>query len=127
MWQSLRRLLVGAGFVFVVGTLGCGGDDSGSGLDKAKKLTTLTAPERKQLCDWVNQKLGGYGHATECGGGVTLKADSSLEECLTLWSALPALCAATVGDEEACFNHKSCDNPNPVECGPTEACLLGMP
>ena len=97
--------------------LGCGGSSGGggSGVTGSKRIDSLTDAEKAKECDWTAGKLGGYGHSTDCGGGITLDAPSSQAYCV---STAPTNCAATVSQYEACISAQSCSNPLPSQCAP---------
>ena len=98
--------------------LGCGGSSGGgssSGVTGSKRIDSLTDAEKVSICDWTANKLGGYGHVTDCGNGLTLDAPTSQADCT---STAPTNCAATVSQYEACLNAQTCANPLPSQCAP---------
>jgi hypothetical protein len=99
-----------------------GGGSASSGVDATKRLDALSAAEKGQLCDWIASKMGGYGHTTSCGSDLTLDAPANQAECV---AEMPATCAATVAQAEACQNQTSCTNPLPEACAPIIDCILG--
>ena len=82
--------------------------DSGGGradvelppIDPSVDMMNLTDAQRRQLCDWKNAQLGGYGLTTDCGGGNKAQMDENQEKCLT--SGLVTRCPVTVRQFETC-------------------------
>jgi hypothetical protein len=98
---------------------GGGGANGASGVPSGKRLDSLTDAEKAAICDWTNNKLGGYGMSKDCGNGLTIDADASQAECV---ASAPTSCAATVGQAEACANAMTCSNLIPNECAPLFQC-----
>jgi hypothetical protein len=99
-----------------------GGDGPGattSGVSGAKRLDALTLDEKKKLCDFQAQLLGGYGASKDCGGGNTIDADASQADCL---AKAPTTCAVTVSQAETCVKAISCADPIPASCAPLFQC-----
>ena len=126
--MAKRRLVLGAGVLLLTVAAGalsaCGGDgssSSGTGLPGTKRLDALSTDEKKQLCDYEAQRLGGYGQVVDCGGGLTLVADDSQASCL---QQFPLVCAATVSQAEACADQSSCSDPVADVCMPLLNCGL---
>src|SRR5262245_51557398 len=63
------------------------GDDAGN----VKTLQDLTLNERRELCDWSNGILGGYGKITMCEAGLVMNQRNQ-EQCIIEYPA----CYATV-------------------------------
>lgn len=106
------------------GSTGSGGSSgaTSSGVQGSKRLDALTTDEKKKLCDFQAQHFGGYGHSIDCGGGNSLDADPSQQDCISNW---PTTCAATVNQAEACSKDATCADPIPQSCAPIFQCLLG--
>jgi hypothetical protein len=109
------------GFV-LAGCGSSGGGSTSSGVDTTKRLDSLSAAEKGQMCDWIASKMGGYGASKSCGADLTLEAPASQAECV---AEMPATCAATVAQLEACTNQTSCENILPESCAPIIECVLG--
>ena len=96
------RIAYTIGFVIMaaaVGVAACGGDE-GSGVDRGKRVTALTADERRDVCEWSTAELGGEGHTTQCGD-TTFKVEPT-SECIEDSANYPASCTLTVGQLEDC-------------------------
>jgi hypothetical protein len=106
------------------GSTGSGGSSgpTSSGVQGSKRLDALTTDEKKKLCDFEAQRFGGYGQSIDCGGGNSLDADPSQQDCISNW---PTTCAATVNQAEACSKDATCANPIPQSCAAIFQCLLG--
>ena len=123
--------LVGVPLALFLGAAGCGGASgsgtspvvsNSSGLQKTKMLTALDETERGHFCDWMANKLGGYGHSTDCGAGVSIKSTQDQASCVSQFQ--PPSCRATVGDWESCINAISCSDPSPSECKSSYLCFM---
>ena len=104
LWPSPRMLLAIVTLA-VPALAGCGGDDGGGGggggsLD-GKVVSSLSADEKKQLCDYVGGLWGGYGKVKDCGGGLTVEGPKSQDECVSSHGG--AGCSATVGALKPCL------------------------
>jgi hypothetical protein len=93
------------------GTLGGGdgghGSDGGtsSGLPRGATLGNLTAAQAGQICDWGDNKEGGYGQTVTCPDGSTVSNDVDRATCASMLTAVGSSCPAlTVGDIEDCLN-----------------------
>ena len=99
-----------------------------SGVNGNKPLSTLTADERRRLCDWGASLYGGYGKTTVCVDGSTqVRTNASREDCLSEGDASGfASCAATVSQLEACGRaiHHACTagGDSAEACQPIRAC-----
>jgi hypothetical protein len=51
------------------------------GIDPQTDVQTVSDVQKGQLCDWMNEKLGGYGQSYVCGGGV-LHNDDNQAACV---------------------------------------------
>ena len=70
-----------------------------SGLATTATIGSLTSAQRGTLCDWSTCQFGGYGTSAKCDGGLGLDQPPNQAACV---ADLPATCAATVADVEAC-------------------------
>jgi hypothetical protein len=94
------------------GTLagGDGGRDSGndgtsSGLPLGTTIASLTPAQAGRLCDWGDNKEGGYGRTVTCPDGSTVSNDVDMATCASMLPLYGAACpATTVGDIEDCLN-----------------------
>jgi hypothetical protein len=75
-------------------------DDAGLGIATTVGLNELTDDQRGLLCDWMNEQLGGYGQATDCGGGILVQNAADQQECLT--TSFGFRCDVTVAELEQC-------------------------
>lgn len=117
-------------------TTGTGGSDEGnggaSGMDAraelppaptssgvtptTKKISDLTADEKKKLCDFRAAKYGGYAQSIDCGNGTTIGSDDNLEQCLGPDGLAGDCATATVADYEKCTTDTTCDDAQPDSC-----------
>ena len=93
-------------------------------IDPNLNAQDLTDAQRKELCDWENAELGGYGASTDCGGtGVILMNDANQAACLA--AQFTSKCMMTVAQFEACTlakaPSKGC-NSNYNLCVPVRTC-----
>ena len=91
---------------FVLGFAACGGD-SGSGIDKNKKINALSQSEVTTFCKWAIDEQGGPGHTTMCGDIVIIV--NTQMECEGQYGNFSASCTATVSDGEACVHALAAD------------------
>lgn len=113
----------------------CGGDSSssGSGIDRSKRVASLSSDEAKKLCDYLNNKQGGYGKSQTCQDGTTETTDDSQNECVLGAAAIGLLsgCSSiTVGQSEDCVDAigaKLCDLRTNAACKPQRDCLATLP
>jgi hypothetical protein len=97
----------------------CGGGDDGHGLDTEARLTSLTAEQRADLCEWSLDEQGGAGETVECGAqDVTLV---TVAQCTATLAGLGDDCDATVADAEACAEADVCA-PG-AACAAITACI----
>lgn len=92
-----------APLILICSLAACGGDDSGggsSGVDSSKKLNTLTADERQDVCEAFAAAQGSV-QSKDCGDGITITVQTTAE-CVSSLSAVSASCTATVANVEAC-------------------------
>jgi hypothetical protein len=119
--RGLLMLVLGAAALSACGSsgggtpTGAGGTGGGGTVAGTKRLDMLSSAEIKQLCDMQAMIQGGYGHITDCGGGATMAALPSQQNCVDGWYTN---CAATVADAEACWHALSCTTPEPLACAP---------
>lgn len=116
MRKPLRVVFVGS-FAVALSTAGagCGGGSStsspplpdpgpSSGLNRSEALTSLTATQRTQLCDWSAGRFGGWGVTKHCADGTTVSSAESEATCTYQLSNASASCTATVGNVEDCID-----------------------
>jgi hypothetical protein len=87
------------------GAIAAGGAVSGESadlpsLDPTADTRKLSEGDKGVLCDWVNDKLGGYGAMFECSPGMTVMNDPTQAICVTYF--LNFGCEVTVQDVTAC-------------------------
>ena len=89
-------------FLLIASIVACSdsGSSSGSGVEPTKKLTTLDANERQQLCEYMVEAEGGV-HSKTCGDGLTISVKSAAD-CANSLTAFNASCTATVDNAESC-------------------------
>ena len=100
---------------------GGGGD---SGLSTGAIVTDLSDDDLVELCDWNIDELGGEGHETECGDGLTATVGSSAE-CVSSFENKD--CALTVGEFEDCTGALAddpCDGLESQACAPFFTCAV---
>jgi hypothetical protein len=100
------------------------GDAGLFGIDPDTDIQTATDMQKGQLCDWRNEKLGGYGQSFPCGGG-TILTDPSQAECVR--SLFTGACVLPLRTFEACIlalapSH-GC-NPQYAVCAPVYDCYV---
>jgi len=76
---------------------------TGSGLDRARPVASLTDVELGRLCDWGLGRLGGYGTTLMCIDGTQIRNSPSQQACIAGHDR-SFRCTATVGDSEDCLN-----------------------
>ena len=100
------------------GSGGTGGSGNSSGLDPDALITSLTDPEKAQLCDWMVEPFGGYNVTTECPTGQvkSVKTFPSQESCVMFGLSFTCM-TVKVSDVEACQLSKvpsgGCDRSDP--------------
>jgi hypothetical protein len=119
----MKRILV---LSFITLLSACGGAPTPpSNVDASRKLTSLNANEREEVCAWGVAELGGDGKQYTCNGDtITIH---SVDDCVSGMNHIGAECAATVGELEACTKgqasaFKSCSSDLPSECNAVAAC-----
>jgi hypothetical protein len=128
-----RSWLVIACLILVgVGSIACGpGSGSGpgpsSGLPRSSTFADLTTDQVGILCDWINERQGGYGRHVSCPDGSTQDTDANKSECVGAAPVVASYCPAlTVADVEDCTNAvltDLCSLPNQAACANLNACL----
>lgn len=85
----------------VLALAACSSSSTGSGVDRGKKLSQLSADERDQLCAF-RVDVEQAPRTVTCGSmpSVTLEGKAS---CLAGLDGVTLQCQATVGDAEACY------------------------
>lgn len=80
----------------------CSSSPSSSGVTPTRRLNTLSASERDQLCSFRTE----VEHAPRtmtCQGGSSVMIEDTAS-CVAAFGAVDALCQATVSDAETCFH-----------------------
>ncbi len=108
------------------------GGTSTSRLNQSKRFTTLSQPERAEMCDWVASLYGGYGQSkapATCEKNVTIskKAPRDQAECVKQLDFLPQTCEATVGEVEDCLVAIDANPCAMMGKDPPAACRWAMP
>jgi hypothetical protein len=123
MTNTIKKALFIAISVASLGIGACGGGDDGSGVDRGKQITALSASERASVCTWGIALQGGEGHKTTCGDStITVKSAADCEASL---AAVPTTCHITVGQEEDCTKavaSNACTAFTSAACAPLLAC-----
>ncbi|HEX3479434.1 MAG TPA: hypothetical protein VHT91_30635 [Kofleriaceae bacterium] len=88
----------------------CSSSPSGSGVTETKPLNTLSDSERNQLCSFRTEVEHAPRTATCMGTSSVMIEDTA--SCVAAFSAVDALCQATVSDAEACFHAFDADPCN---------------
>jgi hypothetical protein len=93
----------------VIVTSSCGSSGGGagtsSGLPRSSTLASLTPGQDGTLCDWENDKQGGYGVSMTCAVGPAQDTDTDKASCVASVPGFGAGCPTlTVGDVEDCVN-----------------------
>jgi len=100
-------------FAPACGSSGSDGADAslgGSGVDRSKKLITLSDAEKGMLCDWMVGKAGSYGNPGTCDRTKTgtsfpfLTYDDQAACIADSRGPTDTQCQATVADLEACIS-----------------------
>jgi len=92
-------------------------------IDPATPLNSLTSSQKAEVCDWMTDKLGGYGYMMDCGGGTSVSNAPDQATCVA--TRLTYRCTVTVADLERCIVAEApshgCNLPEPactaVLCG----------
>jgi hypothetical protein len=89
------------------GTAGASGGAAGSSaasgfpnIDLAADARTLTPTQAGELCDWIDNSLGGYGLHTDCGPK-SISNDANQAACIS--NRLAFTCKVTVGQVKTCI------------------------
>lgn len=93
------------------GAAGTGGAlGTSSGVAPGIRLMNLSFDQATALCNWANQKQGGYGRSVTCSSGSVQSTNSSAAGCVQRTLALGGQCLAlTVGNIEDCANATGTD------------------
>ena len=102
----------------------CSSSPSSSGVTPTKRLNTLSASERDQLCSFRTE----VEHAPRtmtCPGASSVMIQGKAS-CLSAFGAVDIQCQATVADAEACFHAFDADPCGHGQGGCTElfTCVL---
>lgn len=96
-----------------------------SGVDPARTLAELTAPEWQAWCGWSISTQGGEGKVTTCDdGSVTVR---TVDDCVSGAAAFGS-CAVTVAEADACtiaMAEDACTGMEAPACAALLACLMG--
>ena len=132
---SRGAVLVAALLVPACGSSGSGGASGNlgaSGVDKSKKLITLSDAEKGMLCDWMVAKAGSYGNPGTCDRTQTgtafpfLTYDDQAACIADSRGPTDTQCQATVADLEACGSRlPACATLNDVASKPACAAIDG--
>lgn len=112
--NNMARFIIASGFLSLlyVGT-SCSSSSTGvdfSGVPRSATFQTLTTSQASILCDWVNDKQGGYGRSVPCSGGAPQTTDDSRTTCVAAYPAIGLACPSlTVADVEDCAKATSSD------------------
>lgn len=118
--------------LLVAGALPACSEDSKTGndsLDDNQKLSSLNDAQLGALCDWSNEKQGGYGSVTQCGAGVMISAQKDQAACKAEDGPTLMKCDQTVATYKACtlkIAANECDIGPALaskECVPLLPCL----
>jgi hypothetical protein len=104
---------------------GARGDARLPAIDPATSFQDLTDAQKRALCDWMNEQLGGYGKGFPCGGGTILTDESQMACTQALFTST---CRLTVEQFEQCVLARApthgC-NPQRQICAPLFSCYEG--
>jgi hypothetical protein len=81
------------------GTAGLTGEGDFPPLDLADDARTLSEADKGLLCDWVNETLGGYGLATDCG---PIMRSNDRDQALCVQTRFKYNCKVTVQEVKDC-------------------------
>jgi hypothetical protein len=106
-----RSQLVIVCTILGVGSISCGPGSgpavgSSSGLPRASTFGELTSAQAVILCDWVNERQGGYGRHVACADGSTQDTDPNQSECAAANAVLTDLCSMPT--QAACAAVNAC-------------------
>jgi hypothetical protein len=78
---------------------------SSSGLPRETTIANLTTEQIGRLCDWGDNKEGGYGRTVTCPDGSSVSNDPDMATCVSTLPFFGSSCPrATVADAEDCLN-----------------------
>ena len=124
-------LVIACTILVDVGTISCGPSGtnvaSSSGLPRSDTFADLTTDQVGVLCDWINERQGGYGRNVTCSDGSKQNTDASKADCVGAAPGVASACPTlTVGNVEDCTNAvltDLCSLPNQTACANLDACL----
>jgi len=94
----MRRIAMGAAALAVLAAA-CGGSGDGpAGVDRSKRVSTVTDAEKAALCDWLAPMVGGYGSTHPCPGAL-ITAPPDKATCIAEFP----VCDVTVGAFADCI------------------------
>jgi hypothetical protein len=88
----------------------CSSSPSTSGVAETKRLNTLSASERDQLCSFRTEVEHAPRTVTCMGAGSVTIGDKAA--CVAVFSGVDIQCQATVSDAETCFHAFDADPCN---------------
>lgn len=111
------------------GAGGAGGSAGlSSGVARGTALANLTFDQASVLCDWTNQKQGGYGRRVACPSGTVQSTSSSIDSCVSKTLGLGGQCQAlTVANIEDCATAAGpdlCQLESAAACSPIWSCVM---
>jgi hypothetical protein len=116
-----------------IASASCGsssGPGTSSGLPRSSTLASLTTAQDATLCDWLNERQGGYGQSVSCPDGSHADTDTNQSSCVASVPTGAASCPTlTVGDVEDCANAigtNICEMPTAAGCANVNACLASQ-
>lgn len=116
-----------------IASASCGsssGPGTSSGLPRTSTVASLSTAAAGTLCDWNNEKQGGYGRTMSCSDGTTQTTDTDKTTCIDGVPQTGAACPTlTVGDVEDCANaigSDLCAIATAAGCANVNACLASQ-
>jgi hypothetical protein len=124
-------LVIACSILAGAGSISCGGNGNtvgpSTGLPRASTFADLTDAQAAILCDWTNERQGGYGRHITCADGSMQDTDASQSACVSAVPLIAGACPAlTVADIEDCTNAvltDLCSLPTQPACANVNACL----
>ena len=106
------------------------GPGMSSGLPRTSTVASLSTAQAGTLCDWNNEKQGGYGRTTSCSDGTTQTTDADKTTCVDGVPQIGAACPTlNVGDVEDCSNaigSDLCAISTAAGCANVNVCLASQ-